>query len=286
MQAPEQNLVKGIALGILTALLGSIVLAASKHLSNQVNIATIVLFQYLICFIFSLPWLFRNGVSALKTDYASHHIIRGVSGCIALYAFYFVLNHIPLVDTSILRNTAPLLVPLVLWVCLQIKIPKNRWPPLIIGFFGGIVMLQPGQKGVSWWHLMGLVSGLGLAFSMVFTRILSQKEPEGLILFYYFLISLVFVIPFFIINYQPVPTSALPWLIFIGVIMYFTFGIYTKAYKYVKPSILSPTSYFAVIFAGIFEWLIWDHIPSITTLIGIVLVVSGGILILRQNQPT
>ncbi|ARN76119.1 DMT family transporter [Oceanicoccus sagamiensis] len=286
MQSPEQNLVKGIALGVLTVFLGSSVSAVGKHLTDQVDIATIVLFQYLICFICTLPWLLRKGVSALKTDYLSHHIIRGVSGCLAFYAFYFALKYIPLVDASMLRNTAPLMVPMVLFIAFSIKIPKSRWLPLMIGFIGVAVMLQPGQSGASWWHLLGLASGLGLSLSMVYTRVLSQKESEGQILFYYFLISLVFVIPFFAFNYQPIPPAALPWLIYIGITMYFTFVLYTKAYKYVKPSILSPTSYFSVVFAGVFEWLIWGHIPSMITILGILLVVSGGLLVLRQNQST
>ncbi len=286
MQTPEQNLIKGIALGVLTVFLGSSVSAVGKHLTEQVDIATIVLFQYLICFICTLPWLLRKGVSALKTDYISHHIIRGVSGCLAFYAFYFALKYIPLVDASMLRNTAPLMVPMVLFIAFSIKIPKSRWLPLMIGFMGVAVMLQPGQSGASWWHLLGLASGLGLSLSMVYTRVLSQKESEGQILFYYFLISLLFVIPFFAFNYQPIPSEALPWLIYIGITMYFTFGLYTKAYKYVKPSILSPTSYFSVVFAGVFEWLIWGHIPSIITVLGILLVVSGGLLVLRQNQST
>ncbi|KKK60795.1 hypothetical protein LCGC14_3020780, partial [marine sediment metagenome] len=260
MQAPEQNLSKGIMLGIITVFLGSCVSAVGKHLTDQVDIATIVLFQYLICFLFSLPWLARNGLSALKTDYPSHHIIRGVSGCLAFYAFYFALKYIPLVDASLLRNTAPLLVPMVLFIGFRIKIPKARWLPLLVGFIGVAVMLQPTQKDANGWHLLGLASGLGLALSMVYTRVLAQKEPEGRILFYYFLISLLFVVPFFILNYQPIPVSALPWLVFIGVAMYFTFGLYTKAYKFVKASVLSPTSYFSVVFAGSFEWLIWGQI--------------------------
>jgi drug/metabolite transporter (DMT)-like permease len=284
MQAPEQNLAKGISLGIITVFLGSCVSAAGKHLTEQVDIATIVLFQYLICFLLSLPWLARNGFSALKTEYPSHHIIRGVSGCLAFYAFYFALKYIPLVDASLLRNTAPLLVPVVLFIGFQIKIPKARWLPLLVGFIGVAVMLQPTQKGANWWHLLGLVSGLGLSLSMVYTRVLAQKEAEGLILFYYFLISLLFVVPFFILNYEPIPIDALPWLLFIGVTMYFTFGLYTKAYKFVQASVLSPTSYFSVIFAGILELLIWGHVPSMMTIIGIILIVSGGFLVIRQNS--
>lgn len=283
-QVPEQNLARGVSLGIFTVLIGSCVAAIGKHLTTMVDISTIVLFQYLICFIFTLPWLFRHGTQGLKTDYPWQHTIRGISGCACFYTYYVALKYIPLVDASLLRNTAPLIVPLVILLWLRIGIPKPRWIPLILGFLGIAVMLRPGQQGLNIWHLVGFSSGVGLAISMVLTRALAQKEPESRILFYYFFISLLFVVPFFAINYQPIPLAALPWLVLVGVAMYYTFALYTRAYSYVKASVLAPTSYFAVVFAGILDWAIWQHLPDVWTVLGISLVVLGGILVLRLGQ--
>ncbi len=278
--APEQNLSKGVSLGIFTVLIGSCVAAVGKQLTLDVDISAIVLFQYLICFLFTLPWLFKHGTTGLKTQYPWQHLIRGISGCACFYTYYVALKYIPLVDASLLRNTAPLVVPIVILAWLRIGIPKSRWTPLIVGFIGIMVILRPGQQGASIWHLVGLCSGVGLAISMVLTRSLAQKEPESRILFYYFFISLLFVVPFFVINYQPIPPSALPSLIAIGVAMYFTFVLYTRAYRYVKASVLAPTSYFAVVFAGILDWIFWQHLPDLMTMAGIGLVVSGGLLVL------
>ena len=194
------------------------------------------------------------------------------------------LKYIPLVDASLLRNTAPLVVPLVLLIGFRAVIPKARWWSLLLGFIGIAVILKPGQGGASIWHLIGLCSGVGLAISMVMTRTLAQKEPESRILFYYFFISLLFVVPFFIINYQPIPLDALPLLILVGVAMYYTFVLYTRAYSYVKASVLAPTSYFSIVFTGILDWIFWDYLPDIWTLAGISLVVWGGLLLLRQGD--
>lgn len=153
----------------------------------------------------------------------------------------------------------------------------------MLGFLGIAVILRPGQNGVNPWHVVGLLSGIGLAFSMVLTRVLTQEEPEKRILFYYFLISLIFAIPFFIIDYQPIPLQAVPWLLLIGFGMYFAFIPYTRAYTYAKASIVSPTSYFSVIFAGIFDWLLWDYFPDKLTLIGVSLVFVAGFIIVRQG---
>lgn len=272
-----------MALGLLTVFLGSCISVVAKHIGDMVNVSTIILFQFGICFLCTLPWVKSNGLNALKTRHPIRHTVRGIAGCLSFYAFYYALNHIPLVDASLLRHSAPLVVPLVILFWFKVAIPKIRWLALGLGFIGITVILRPGQDGINPWHLVGLLSGIGLAFSMVLTRVLSKEEPETRILFYYFLISLVFAIPFFIINYQPIPLPAVPWLLLIGFGMYFAFIPYTRAYTYAKASVVSPTSYFSVIFAGIFDWLFWDYFPDKLTVLGVTLVFIAGIIIVRQG---
>ncbi len=196
------------------------------------------------------------------------------------------MQHMPLVNATLLRNTAPLLVPLVILVWYRTGIPATRLIPLIIGFSGITLVLRPSLDGVGMWDLVALSSGLGLAVSMVGTRELARTEPESRILFYYFTISLIFVLPFFALNYQAIPASALPWLLYVGVVMYITFIVYTKAFSYVPSSVLAPTSYFAIVFSGLLDWAIWDAVPDTPTFVGTALVVSGGLLILRSPNTT
>ncbi|WP_372810795.1 DMT family transporter [Litorivivens sp.] len=272
----------GITLGILTVFLGSTVAAAGKHLSGQVHISAIVLAQYLICFLLVLPWWLRNGKRAIVTQRPLQHAIRGISGCACFYTYYLAMQYMPLVEATLFRNTAPLMVPMVILVWYRNAIPTSRLLPLIIGFAGVLLVLRPTIDGISPWQLVALSSGLGLAISMVSTRELARTEPESRILFYYFSISLLFVLPFFVLHYQPIPEAALPWLLYVGVVMYGTFVIYTKAFSYVPSSILAPTSYFALVFAGLLDWWIWGAVPDTPTVLGIALVISGGLLMLRS----
>lgn len=276
----------GVGLGILTVFLGSTVAAAGKHLAGQVHISAIVLAQYLICFLLVLPWCLRSGRRALVTQRPVQHAIRGIAGCSCFYTYYLAMQHMPLVNATLLRNTAPLLVPLVILVWYRTGIPATRLIPLIIGFSGITLVLRPSLDGVGMWDLVALSSGLGLAVSMVGTRELARTEPESRILFYYFTISLIFVLPFFALNYQAIPASALPWLLYVGVVMYITFIVYTKAFSYVPSSVLAPTSYFAIVFSGLLDWAIWDAVPDTPTFVGTALVVSGGLLILRSPNTT
>lgn len=278
------SLYLGLSLGVFTVFLGSIVAALGKYLGQYFDVSAMVLSQYSICLLLSLPILIKGGLAELKTQRPLTHLIRGLGGCICFYAYYLALQVTPLVDATLLRNTAPLIVPLVIWLWLRKSIPSSRWLPLGIGFIGVLLILRPGQTGLNPWHVMGLVSGIGLAVSMVGSRMLSKTEPSQRILFYYYSISLLFALPFFIYQYQsknlPELTHWQAWLglLSVGLIMHVAFITYTKAYQLVPASILSPSSYFAVIFAGLFDWLLWKHLPDYWVITGSILVISGGLM--------
>ena len=280
---PKSNITIGFSLGIFCILLASIAAAAGKHLSQFVVPSTITFFQFAICLLLSLPWLAKNGVGALQTQHLKQHIIRGISGVTCFYAYYVAMGHISLVDATLLRNTAPLFVPIVLLFALKKRIAIYQWVPITIGFSGVAFMLQPSYSGASSWHLVGLLSGAGLAISMVSTRFLATRESGKSIIFYYFLISCVCILPLFIANYEPIDSAAWPWLFYIGLSSYFSIAIYTRAYSYVKASVLAPTTYFAVLFAGIIEWFVWDETPNFLGFLGITLIVAGGLFIVLNT---
>jgi drug/metabolite transporter (DMT)-like permease len=56
------------------------------------------------------------------------------------------------------------------------------------------------------------------------------------------------------------------------------------AYKFADPVKLSPINYSVVVFTGILDWLIYDHIPGVVSAIGMVLVTFGGILAILLHE--
>ncbi|GAA5316041.1 MAG: DMT family transporter [Candidatus Pelagadaptatus aseana] len=276
----QSSAIKGVFFALATSLVGSTAAAAGKLIADQVNPYSIVMIQFSICFLLCLPQVYRHQTARLKTNQWRLHLIRGLGGWLAFIAFYASLGKISLVEANLLRNTAPLMVPLVVWAWIGLLVPLNRWVPLLIGFVGVSLVLapKPGDANLNSGYLLGLASGLGLAISMVGTRILSKTDSSLQIMFYYFALSLVCSLPLGIYHWQPIPLSAWPHLIFIGVSIYLALWLYTLAYSYAKPSLVSPISYFSVVFSGVLGWWLWGFVPGTTSMLGITLVVAAGIV--------
>lgn len=273
------NARKGIAFALGTAIVGSSTGAAGKLIADDVPATVVVFIQFGICLAIMLPYVMRQGLASLPSPHWKTHLVRGLGGWLGFFAFYSALGSIPLVDASLLRNTAPLFVPLVVWIWAGTLVPVNRWPALIVGFIGIAIILrpQPGAHGFDFAYLVALSSGLLLAVSMVGTRILSREESSSKIMLYYFALSFVLSLPLALHHWQPIPLHAWPYLLYIGLSIFITMWLYTKAYTYGHPSIVSPISYFTVVFSGLIGWAAWGHVPGALTFTGIALVICAGI---------
>lgn len=278
VQGPRLDLRRGVTYAVLTTIVGSTAAASAKFLGDRVSPYVIVFAQYLVGVLILVPWLLRRGLSVLATQRPALHFWRSIAGWVGFMAYYVALTRIPLVDAALLRSAAPVWVPAILFLWLGVRLPLVRWISIVIGFAGVLLILHPDAQGVSTWHLIGSLAGIGLAVSMATTRRLAATEAPQAIIFYYFGIAGLATLPFAWMSWQPLSIIDALALLFIGTSIYITMALYTAAYTYAKSSVISPLSFLGVVFAGLLGVLFWDEIPGWLTITGIALVIGGGIL--------
>ncbi|MEZ5502910.1 MAG: DMT family transporter [Halioglobus sp.] len=279
---------QAIFLSLLMVLLGSTAAAATKYVSAHVATEAIVTVQYFLCTLLCLPKILRHGIRSLATERLGLHLVRGLAGLAGFYLFYAALHHIPMMEAMMLRQSAPLTVPLVMWAWSREKVAASAWLPLCIGFTGVAIILRPTPLGLSWWHAGGFLSALTLAISMVATRKLASTENTARILFYYCALSLACVAPFSFDEFGDV--AAVDWLamVYVGIAIYLVLDLYTRAYGMAPTAAIAPINYFSVVLAGFWGWLFWDQVPDGWSVLGSGLVVVGGlttIYLARERAP-
>jgi drug/metabolite transporter (DMT)-like permease len=285
--ADRHSVSHAIYLSLLMVILASTAVVAAKLASRTASTAAIVSVQFAICTLLCLPTTLRPGLSNLRTTRLGLHLFRGAAGVLGFYLYYGVLEYIPLVDAMLLRQTAPLAVPLVMWAWNREKVPASAWLPLTIGFVGVAIILRPSPEGLSWWHAAGLMSGLALAISMVATFRLATTEPDSRILFYYFTLSLLCVLPFGVDDFGSIRWQDWLAVVYIGVSIYFTLALYTRAYAIAPASAIAPVNYLVIVLGGFWGWAIWGQVPDLWSLVGSALVIAGGLLtlLLARSRP-
>nr|WP_264194017.1 DMT family transporter [Marinomonas algarum] len=264
---------KGILLTVLSAFVMSITALAAKQAQMTIAVSTLVFWQSVFCTLIVFPQM-RGHWKKRPFSVWKIHLIRGFGGFAGFLFYYWSLNHIPLVEASLLRTCAPLCVPFVVLLLHRVHIPKSRWLPLVIGFIGVAFVIQPTPNHLNPWHLVGFLSAIGLALSMVTTRILSYQVSGQETLFVYFLLSALLSLPlmWFQGDSLVVPLEIWPWIGIVVLALYVGMYLYNQAYRLAPASLISPVSYVGVVFSGFWGWVIWGHIPNAYAILGMLFI--------------
>lgn len=272
--ATNKNVKKGIMLILCYAFLMSISTAFTKQTQTIINPFTLIFWQSLLCCLFVLPKIKSAQINRFKPIWKLV-LLRSLAGFFALICFYFALNHIPIVEAALLRNCAPLCVPLIVLIFYRKAITIKRLVPLTFGFIGVLVVMRPTATDISVWHIVGFTSAVGLAVSMVTTRMISAHISANESLFGYFFVSTICALIILIIteNSVVIPAHSWLWVVVVAISLYFGLYLYTLAYSFAPASIVSPVSYIGIVFNGLLGWIVWHHVPDIFAWVGALLII-------------
>jgi drug/metabolite transporter (DMT)-like permease len=244
-------------------------------------------------------WLIGTGrlKQSLHTKVSfSSHLLRAFSVLAFQYSILFYLTQNSLLNATVLLNAGPLFIPLIEKVFLKHKIGKSTVISLIVSAIGMILILQPEAGILNSFMFIGLLAAFMQGCSQVLYSMYATTEAHGSSLFYLFFLCSVF--SFFVllggifgfhIPSLSASTSALASVFSNAKLGLFLFLMavcnlgnqFFRGLAYAsggRAGNLAPFLYFSVLLSGLFDWLIFHHLPTIWTIIGSCLVILGGVL--------
>jgi len=255
--------------------------ALVKQTSPTTPTEVIVLFQNLICFVLVAPVALYHGWRDLRTARLGMHVIRAASGTAVWYCLFLAIALMPLTNAVLLTYSAPIFMPLIAWILHRRKAGVAVWSGVAIGFIGIALVLHPHNADLTWGAPIALLGAVALALAMLSVRWLGGTEPSLRILFYYFLISSLLVLPFAVIVWRTPEGWAWVYLAGIGLSLLASQVFIVIAYKYASAVTLAPLIYTAIVFTALINWVVWARVPTWLELAGMVLVILGGIAAMK-----
>ncbi|MCI0381674.1 MAG: DMT family transporter [Chlamydiae bacterium] len=284
-EAESPPFINGVLLIIFAWVFFTVMIAISRYVSPLTSIPIVLLFQNGISLLFILPWMIEKGKTSFHTPKYHLLILRTVAGYLNFTFIFLAVQRTSLVNTLLLSNSAPIFIPLIIWIWRRIAVGYKLWLGIIIGFIGIGLILKPDIDFMNTGVLFALGSAISFSISMIAQRRLIKTEPKYTILFYYFLAGTLISFPFAIYTWN-IPLTILPLLILIGVLSVIGQLAFLQALQFGKPSALSPFNYISVVYAAIIEWIIWNQFPDLFSILGIILISVGGILtMIYENKP-
>ncbi|HSO79543.1 MAG TPA: DMT family transporter [Chromatiaceae bacterium] len=275
---PGKSLPLGMALIIGSQFLFAGMGVGIRFLADEVPNEVLVFFRNILGLGLLAPWLFRDGLPGLRTQVPHLHLLRGVAGLAAMYCFYYAIMRLPLAEAMVLLLGAPLYIPLIGLLWLKEPVPARVWLGVALGFGGVLVMMRPGLAGISTPVALALLGGFFAAIVQVTIRRLSRTEPTLRIVFYFaFTGTLLSALPLAWAWSTPFP-HALIGLLAVAVCSTLGQVCLTQGLSMASVARLGIFSYFSVIFAAAFGWLLWQEPITHWQVAGSLLILLAGLL--------
>lgn len=279
---------KIIVIGSLFVILGEVFFTTMgmiiKTLGENMPSYQLVFYRNVFAVIVLAPFLFRQRLTHVKTKRIGMHLIRSISGLLAMYCFFYALANIELANAMLLKLTGPIFIPIIATLWIHEKVTLKTYLGIALGFIGVIIFLDPTTE-IQIASVIGLIGGALAAGAKVAIRKMSDTEPTARIVFYFAFFGALFSgIP--MLTHETYSPNNQEWLLLIGLGLVGTVGQFflTKAYHMAPASQVGPFTYSSLIWASLAGWLFWNEWPANNVFIGAALIITAGLVILYSKK--
>lgn len=225
-----------------------------------------------------------GGWRSLVTAKWRWHLLRTFLSTITMFAFFYGLSHMPLVDALTLGFTAPLMVTALSVPFLGEHVGWRRWIAVTAGFAGVLIILRPGTTEISFASVAVLIAAFTYACMAITSRKLSTTESSYALSVYVIAGPMIVSATMLGGGSWQVP-DANGWLLFTlaGASSVVTWIGIIGAYRRASPAILAPFEYTALIGGAIAGYLIWNEVPDRWVLVGATVIIASGLFVVYRE---
>lgn len=281
------SVLPGIALRLAATFLFMLMTLFVRLASAEAPVGQIVFHRSawaLVPILVYLVWQ-RQFPEALATRCPAGHVRRSLYGCVAMFFSFISLAFLPLALAAALGFLAPLLAVPVAAMALRERPTSQVWLAAVAGFGAVVLMLVPAFRGptLETGTLIGIAAGLAMAVTTVAAKVeikrLTATEAPGTIAFYFALVCGACGLATLPFGWADVSDAGLAWLVASGLAGGLAHICMTEAIARAPVSTLAPFEYTAMVWALLFDLLIFALLPTPLGLAGMVVIVGAGALV-------
>ena len=300
----KNNNPRGIILILISMMVFSVQDGIMKYIFNFVSLYEVYLIRTLVSFGLILIFLkLKKEKIVFKTQYPLLTFCRVILFFFGFSSFYISLTVLPLGFATALFFVTPFLITIFAHFFLKEEIGIRRWSAIVVGFIGVYITLNPDFSNFNYLSLLPILCAFCYSLSMIIIKKTSDKDSVYTQTFTFYFGAMFFSIIFYFVigdgQYNTIdhPASQFifrEWFVNLesSILFMFTTGVTATiaflllftAYRIASPAVVSPFEYSILLWAPLIGWIYFEEIPSLNTVIGILIIVSSGIYIFIREK--
>jgi|TARA_B100001093_G_C26656355_1_gene939806 drug/metabolite transporter (DMT)-like permease len=255
----------------------------AKLIGIEYNAVQITFARAIVVLILLMPFIYKlGGLNFLKTKKPFLHFFRGLAGLIGNVMFFLAFQRLPVADVTVISQAVPIFSCILAIIFLGETIGWRRWTAITIGFLGVIIAINPSVN-IAVASLYALGGTLMWSTTIIFLRLLGSTEHPVKTVFYFMLVSVLITSIFQPFLWKEPSFEVILLFIGIGIAAFLTQLLMTYALQKAPASIVSPFNYTGIVWAIIFDYIIWNAHPMFATIFGGIIITISGIYIFKRE---
>ncbi|MCA1632189.1 MAG: DMT family transporter [Acidobacteria bacterium] len=221
--------------------------------------------------------------------------MRSLAGSFGVLCAFYALTHLPISTALTLSNTTPVWVTLLAWPVLSQRPLSSVWLAIAVGIIGIALIQKPEAAGDKLAGLLALGNAVATAVAVLGLNRLGGVDARAVVT-HFSGVSTVFTLAVLLlsgggVSYAPLGEARVVFVL-AGVGLAGTLGqlAMTRAFALGSPSKVSVVGLTQIVFAFLFDLLLWRRPFDALTVVGIILVAapSGWLMLhnpLRRATP-
>jgi len=212
------------------------------------------------------------------------HFARASCGFTTVALLFAAATMIPLSDATAISFLSPLVTMLLAALFLRERVGLSRWVAAAMAMAGAVVLLRPGAGSLAFGALLAFGSAIAMGAELTIVKRLTRREGALQIL----LMSNLFGISISSVAVLPVwvPPTAEQWLALaaLGMLMLVAQTCYVNAMRLADASFVAPVGYTTLVFAAVYDIVIFATWPDLVSLTGAGLILAGAIVLTTRER--
>jgi drug/metabolite transporter (DMT)-like permease len=223
---------------------------------------------------------------SFRVKYPKDHLLRAAIGLLMLFGIGESFRELQLADAYAIFFAAPLLITMLSGPILGEKAGPFRLAAAAVGFIGVLIVLQPGADSqlISYGSAMALVSVVAYSFMALLLRRMGHHDSTVAIAFWFIALVGIGGGLLSIATWKPLQWEHWPWFLLLSITGTLGQLMLTGAFQRASVAVIAPIDYTHMIWAVVYGYIFWGHLPGINTWIGTAVIVASGLYIIFREH--
>ena len=247
------------------------------------NIAGVIPLFILILFTKEHISVFRN----LNNKFIVLSFFRGLAFLsMNIFIFISVIN-LEFATAMVLTFCSPFFIVILSIIFLKDKVGIYRWSAIFIGFFGVVLIVQPGSDIFSFYSIFPILTAIAWALSVIILKFIPDGHSTAKIQLYTLIFNVIGGVVLFLLTtgHAEIKSTQDFFLMTLTGILGGTAAIlFIYSYRLISASKMASFEYFGIPSSFVLGWLFFNEAPWEQLFPGVFVIVFAGMIIIWRDK--